>query len=453
MRASLIQLKQETAIARVPIEGDSLLIGRDPSANLVIVGPGVSRRHAAIEVTPSGHVLVDLGSANGTLLNGRPVTRRIPLRSGDRIELADEAIFLYEAEEGDEEVEEEALGRRTRIGVLIAAGVLVTGLVSAGVWWLRRPDPLWADATLLAQEGLEAYSAGDPVRAKARLQSAAGLLYSSGVLDDVPRREVMKVAFQRLGDRVGGVDLVTIFRKSIEEARPKIPADALPREPCQLDHVEARKLNDCITEQVRSVMIGLRQSPEGIPPGFYRDVGRILRSEHDFIARSIERGRPELPMIKSELQQAHLPPLLHYLALIESGYQNSATSTAAAAGMWQFIPETARRYGLEVGPTVDQRRDPVRSTHAAAQYLNDLAFDFGGDALLLALAGYNRGEAGVRAALKRMRDPFSDRTYWRLVENNLLPAETADYVPRFFAAAVAGEGGLPNAEVLTDAGY
>jgi len=453
MRASLIQLKQETPIARVPIEGDALVIGRDPSADLVVAGSRLSRRHAVVEASALGHVLMDLGSTNGTLLNGQPVTRPTPLRSGDRIELAEEAVFIYEECESEEETEPEAT--RFRVGILVAAGVLVALLIGGGVWWYLRPDPAWAEATLLAQEGLDAYSAGDPVRAKARLQSAAGLVYSSGLLEDVPRREVMKVAFQRLGQRVGGVDLVAVFRKSIEEARPKVVAskDTPARPPCRLDRADARSMNGCIAEQVRAVMIGLRQSPDGIPAGFYRDVGRILRSEHDFIARSIERGRPQLPMIESELAQAHLPPLLHYLALIESGYQNDAVSTAAAVGMWQFIPETARRYGLNVGPAADQRRDPLRATHAAAQYLNDLAFDFGGDALLLALAGYNRGEAGVRAALKHMRDPFSDRTYWRLVENNLLPAETADYVPRFFAAAVAGEGGLPNADTLAEAGY
>jgi soluble lytic murein transglycosylase-like protein len=94
-----------------------------------------------------------------------------------------------------------------------------------------------------------------------------------------------------------------------------------------------------------------------------------------------------------------------------------------------------------------------KSTHAAVRYLKGLAFEFGGDALLLALAGYNRGENGVRRALKKLDDPFADRSYWRLVERGLLPDETAMYVARFMAAAVAGEGGLPDAETLEAAGY
>ena len=148
-----------------------------------------------------------------------------------------------------------------------------------------------------------------------------------------------------------------------------------------------------------------------------------------------------------------MPPLLHYVALIESGYKNSATSSAAAAGIWQFMPATGRQYGLRVDDQVDERRTPEKATRAAARYLRDLAFEFGGDALLLALAGYNRGENGVRRSLKKLDDPFSDRSYWRLVERDLLPEETQSYVPRFIAAAVAGEGGLPSESVLREAGY
>ena len=88
-----------------------------------------------------------------------------------------------------------------------------------------------------------------------------------------------------------------------------------------------------------------------------------------------------------------------------------------------------------------------------AAYLRALTFEFGGDALLLALASYNRGENGVRRALKRLDDPFSERSYWRLVDRGLLPEETRAYVPRFMAAAVAGEGGLPSLERLAEAGY
>ena len=117
------------------------------------------------------------------------------------------------------------------------------------------------------------------------------------------------------------------------------------------------------------------------------------------------------------------------------------------------MPGTARDYGLLVRGRVDERKDPRKSTRAAAAYLNDLTFEFGGGSLLLALAGYNRGQNAVRSALKRLEDPFSDRSYWRLVEQGLLPRETALYVARFMSAAVAGEAGLPSRRALEAAGY
>jgi membrane-bound lytic murein transglycosylase D len=122
-------------------------------------------------------------------------------------------------------------------------------------------------------------------------------------------------------------------------------------------------------------------------------------------------------------------------------------------GLWQFMPGTAKHYGLAVGGSNDERKDGARSTRAAARYLRDLAFEFGGDDLLLALASYNRGENGVRRALKQLDDPFSDRSYWKLVEERKLPEETALYVTRFIAAAVAGEGGLPSDSALREAGF
>jgi membrane-bound lytic murein transglycosylase D len=139
--------------------------------------------------------------------------------------------------------------------------------------------------------------------------------------------------------------------------------------------------------------------------------------------------------------------------MIESGYQADIGSHAGAVGLWQFMPATARRYGLRVDGRLDDRTDPRRSTQKAAEYLNDLAQEFGAEELMLVLAGYNKGENGIRAKLREGDDPFEDRSYWHLVETNRLPAETALYVARFVAAGVAGEGGLPTEESLEAAGF
>jgi membrane-bound lytic murein transglycosylase D len=204
---------------------------------------------------------------------------------------------------------------------------------------------------------------------------------------------------------------------------------------------------------VHALFAALRQPVDQVPDYFYADVGRQLRREREFIQRALLRGAPIIPQLERALEAKKMPPLLHYVALIESGYRSEARSRQGAVGLWQLMLPTARDYGLEVSGSVDERVDVARSSDAAAHYLQHLVFEFGSDALLLALAGYNAGQGQVRAKLKQLEDPFSDRSYWKLVETGLLPEETALYVTRFVAAAIAGEAGIPDREVLMAAGY
>lgn len=146
-------------------------------------------------------------------------------------------------------------------------------------------------------------------------------------------------------------------------------------------------------------------------------------------ARWIERkGRWE-GMITQELAAHGLPKDLLYLAMIESGFNPRATSPAAAAGIWQFIPATGRRFGLRIDRYVDERRDPWKSTQAAIQYLSVLYQMFGD--WRLAMASYNCGESCVGRSIRR--SGTSD--YWRIS----LPRETRNYVPKVFAAAILGK--------------
>ena len=446
MPARLVEWRDGRRARELPLPPRDLVLGRDPGCDLVLDAPGVSRRHARLRESDGRFAIEDLGSTNGTRVNGAAVRHPVRLAPGDRIELGAAVVLTFE--------QEEEAPRRPVLRLLAGALLLAMALGVPAAWWLlrERPDPALERAAAVARQGVEAFQAGDAALAKSRLQAAAGILYTEGRLDDVPRADVMQVAMQRLGRAVGrGVDLPGLFRQAIEKSQPRGATAGAAS--CRLADAAADALDACITEYVRRVLVGLRQDPKGVPPAFSREVGRRLLAEHEFLARSLVRGRDLVPMMERELEANHMPPLLHYLSLIESGYRPDAGSPAGALGLWQLMPDTARRYGLSVGGSGDERRDPRRSTATAARYLRDLAFEFGGDALLLALAGYNRGENGVRAALKRLEDPFSDRSYWRLVESNLLPAETAGYVPRFMAAAVAGEGGLPSEETLRAAGY
>jgi len=446
MRAHLIQVTGGRPVASTALPTQGLEIGRDRTVDLCLQSERVSRRHARIHIEGGHHVLSDLGSANGTFVNGSPLHGPVILRHGDEVDLAGEITFVYQIDPA-------------RPGRWLAA-LAALFLVAAGAWmvweYLQRPDPTWVDAVALAQEGIAAERAGDPSTAKSKLKSAVGLLYKEGKLNDIKRARVHMVAMERIGERLGGdVDLPVLYESVLEASRPPDPGALGTRQSagCALDRVDATRIETCIEAQVRSLFIGLRQPVDEIPDYFYADVGRRLLKEREFIQRALLRGAPIVPQLERALVAKKMPPLLHYVALIESGYRTDARSGVGAVGVWQFMPSTARDYDLRVSGSVDDRKDVARSSDAAARYMQHLVFEFGSDALLLALAGYNYGQGRVRAKLKRLDDPFSDRSYWRLVETGLLPEETAAYVTRFVAAGIAGEGGVPSRGTLMAAGY
>jgi membrane-bound lytic murein transglycosylase D len=145
-------------------------------------------------------------------------------------------------------------------------------------------------------------------------------------------------------------------------------------------------------------------------------------------------------MIRAKLCKAGLPEDLTYLALIESGYDPNAYSSAAAVGIWQLMTGTAQGTGLRVDWWIDERRDPVRSTDGAIRFLGWLNQQFG--SLYLAAAAYNGGPGRVARGLKSYSDELEGQTgddaFFALAETDYLRAETRDYVPKLIAAALVG---------------
>jgi membrane-bound lytic murein transglycosylase D len=193
----------------------------------------------------------------------------------------------------------------------------------------------------------------------------------------------------------------------------------------------------------------------------------------------LARGSRYESMIRQRFEEEGLPGDLSYLALIESGYSNDAVSRSYAVGMWQFMKGTARGYGMRIDTWVDERRDPVKATDAAARHLRHLRDRFG--SLYLAAAAYNAGAGKVSRSLGRLQweptadsdtlvqpgasdiepaeeeaeaaepgggepgsalestDIASDAAFFRLAGTDLLAAETQDYVPKLIAAAVVAK--------------
>ncbi|MBT3820101.1 MAG: transglycosylase SLT domain-containing protein [Nitrospinaceae bacterium] len=144
----------------------------------------------------------------------------------------------------------------------------------------------------------------------------------------------------------------------------------------------------------------------------------------------LSRGGRYIKTFREIFKDNNLPQDLAYLSLIESGFSLRARSRAGAVGPWQFMPATARRSGLKVNRYVDERRHPIKATHAAVYLLTALYKEFGH--WDLALAAYNSGENRIRRARKRS----GRKTFWALTRTRYIPNETKNYVPKFLAGLI-----------------
>ena len=150
----------------------------------------------------------------------------------------------------------------------------------------------------------------------------------------------------------------------------------------------------------------------------------------DHFGRWLARSTRYLPMMRDELARAGVPLDTVYLSMIESGFSAFALSWVRAAGLWQFMVPTGRAMGLRCDFWVDERRDPLKSTVAAAKYLKQLHAQFGD--WYLAWAGYNAGGGKVSRAITHARS----EDFWRLSQGRVLRPETKGYVPKLIAAAL-----------------
>lgn len=216
------------------------------------------------------------------------------------------------------------------------------------------------------------------------------------------------------------------------------------------------------------------ESEFGMPAGFIREVRRTIHEHWQGPGRrtyitAVERAQQNgyIPVIVETMQEYGLPPEFFYLSMQESVFDVNAVGPATrwgiAKGMWQFIPSTARRYGLRPGPREDlrvvdeqdERHDFRKATEAAAKYLLDIYSTPAQASGLLVIASYNWGEHRVVNKLEELPGPQaipeeafagipldpSERTYWRFLNeySDRMPEETKDYVLKIFAAAVIGQ--------------
>jgi membrane-bound lytic murein transglycosylase D len=144
----------------------------------------------------------------------------------------------------------------------------------------------------------------------------------------------------------------------------------------------------------------------------------------------LSRSGKYMELMKEILRGENIPEEIVFIPLIESGFNPYACSPARAVGYWQFIASTAKKYGLKINWWMDERRDPVKSTMAAANYFKDLYEMFG--SWNLAMAAYNAGEGKILKAISKTNTD----DYWSLLDTKYIRSETKDYVPKFIAASM-----------------
>jgi membrane-bound lytic murein transglycosylase D len=225
--------------------------------------------------------------------------------------------------------------------------------------------------------------------------------------------------------------------------------------------ISARDASDQPHAQISEEESSSEAVEENVEKPYHSRYGDVALDQNKYVDRWIQyftgKGRPHmarylsrsaryLPMMKNTLRENGLPEDLVYVALIESGFSPVAHSHANAVGYWQFIRGTGKRYGLRIDGFIDERRDPVLSTKAAAEYFKALHNLFGN--WHLALAGYNAGENRVNRAIRR----YYTRDFWDLYTRRYsFTRETKNYIPKFIAAAMIAKN--PEKYGFTDVEY
>ena len=474
-----------------------LRIGRSANAELRFSDPQdspVSTHHAQIAFERGGYVIVDTGSTNGTLLNGRRITKQA-LQSGDRVQFGPpygpEVEIEVEIDEGETSPgpDTDAHDTRTmapfeampsydaqkdaeRMAQALKAGVSDTGAHQVADQAARevaerrarRGGQSSGDTVIILGQAMNRATAAVTTRANIRWSKVLAAVVSCaliviGVLSGVvyfQQREIdqlveaktyidaqIQSVQERMRDETDPVRLAALEDKL---ASLTGSAQSTLKELQNKDEARAAQLQaggDELDRDIRKILAKFNASTYTIPPIFRERLQFHIDALASAGNRRVTYGRKlqHWPTILKEFSALGLPEEMAYIAWVESGFDPNAQSGAGATGLWQMVTSTALSLGLTVNSDADERRDPEKQTKAAAQHLARLLSEFGEDSFMLVLASYNRGENGVRRALRQVaQDPGGfrkdKRDFWHLYRLKLLPEETREYVPKVLAAAI-----------------
>jgi len=420
---------------RVAIGAHPALVGRSPKADVVIPLPQVSDIHARLETRDGRLIVVDQKSRNGTHVNGETIRERA-------VDPDDEIAF------GDVAFDVVTTWHPSSRGIVLGGGIVALVALAIVGQALMKPqvaltESLWTRAMYLEQaeqslvDALSAYDRRGADVARAQFDIAIrSLIAADRLRPDRQSNPEVAAAFEevgkRLSDDLAGRDLFRIYQSLIatEQRRDEPPPPAVA-----VGTIVEQELAMILAE------FGIDVATQPIPPALLAEVEHFVEfwtnDMRGYTVRARQRAAPHLGSIRREFRANHLPEVFAYLPFVESGYRETIASPAGAMGLWQFMPATGRKYGLQVTDTIDDRTDPVLATRAACRYINDLLTTFGANAFMCAVAAYNKGEYGMVTCLRGVSWK-SKWKFWDMVEKNdgCLKKETIEYVPKFLAAAI-----------------
>lgn len=200
-------------------------------------------------------------------------------------------------------------------------------------------------------------------------------------------------------------------------------------------------IKDTIDFFLYEILYSFGHTDYQIPPQMSTTIKHHLetysQAQKSMTSRLLKKKELYFPMIQKIFAEKNIPSQLAYISMLESGFNPKALSHAGARGLWQFMPHTARKYGLKVDTFSDERIEPQKATYAAAEYLRDLIGIFGAkSSIMLVMAAYNAGEKRIMDALRKIEDPIRDRDFWHIYRMGYLAEETNEYIPRILALMI-----------------
>ncbi len=456
-KAWLVLRSGPQAGTRYPLQDGVTRIGRDPENEIVVQGPDaavVSSRHAEIFKDDAGFRIRDLGSTNGTYVDGERIAEaELHFQSVVQLGKSGQEFALVVTDAVPSELDttlvlpEGIHTEQMRPPAPVLGGH--DALLNAAVTRARqaRAEGAGGQTMTIMREALHhaLRRSGRRLRIlSAGLATCLVLLSAYGYWKTVQLRRDKA----RIDGRIQAIE------KRLDAAADPAQMGPLLSELAAYQNQGASLSRNVLyrlsvhdppgVREIRSLMGEFGAEVYSIPPEFAERVNHYIAQyqgpDRPLMEAALSRYKGRIDTMRKVLEQQQLPPDLAYIPLVESALVHTENSATGTVGPWQFTPATARAFGLRVDGEVDQRNNLVLSTRAACRYLRDLILDFGaGSSVMLALAAYDLGPAKVKQAIARtVRNPIQQRNFWYLYHARALPPETREYVPKVFAAIIIG---------------